>query len=64
MVVVGELKWAAVDANYRLLAINSSLRRQLETIAAAIMLAKQDLGHLAVAFVRGSLEDMMYLTFS
>ncbi len=63
MVVVGELEWAAVDADYRLLAINSSLRRQLETLTAAVLLAKQDLGHLAVAFVRGSLEDVMYLTF-
>jgi hypothetical protein len=63
LVVVGELEWAAVDADYRLLAINSSLRRQLETLTAAVLLAKQDLGHLAVAFVRGSLEDLMYLTF-
>ena len=55
--------WADVDADYRLLAINSGLRRQLESIRAAALLGRQDLGHLAVAFVRASLEDVMYLGF-
>jgi hypothetical protein len=63
LVAVGDLKWAEVDADYRLLAINVALRRQLESIRAAVVLARQDLGHLAVAFVRASLEDVIYLSF-
>lgn len=63
LVVVGELEWAAIEADYRLLAINVSLRRQAESIRAAIVLGRQGLGHLAVAFVRASLEDVMYLAF-
>jgi len=63
LVTVGDLKWAAVEVDYRLLAINAALRRQLESLRAAVLLAQQDLGHLAVAFVRASLEDVMYLGF-
>jgi hypothetical protein len=63
LVAVGDLKWVDVDADYRLLAINVALRRQLESIRAAVVLARQDLGHLAVAFVRASLEDVIYLSF-
>jgi hypothetical protein len=63
LLVIGELDWAAVAADYRLLAINSAVRRQLEGIRAAVLLARQDLGHMAVAFVRASLEDVMYLGF-
>jgi hypothetical protein len=63
LLTVGDLKWADVEADYRLLAINSALRRQLESIRAAVLLGRQDLGHLAVAFVRASLEDVMYLGF-
>jgi len=50
LVAVGDLKWVDVEADYRLLAINVALRRQLESIRAAVLLARQDLGHLAVAF--------------
>jgi hypothetical protein len=60
---VGELKWSDVEADYRLLAINAAFRRQIESMRAAVALARQDLGHLAVAFVRPSLEDVMYLHF-
>lgn len=60
---MGDLKWVDVEADYRLLAINVALRRQLESIRSAVILARQDLGHLAVAFVRASLEDVMYLSF-
>lgn len=63
LVAVGDLKWVDVEADYRLLAINVALRRQLESIRGAVVLARQDLGHLAVAFVRASLEDVMYLSF-
>lgn len=63
LLAVGDLSWAAVEADYRLLAINSALRRQMESMRAATVLARQDLGHLAVAFVRASLEDVIYLGF-
>jgi hypothetical protein len=63
MVIVGELKWATIAADYRLLAINAAMRRQGESIRATILLSRQNLGHLAVAFVRASLEDVMYLAF-
>lgn len=61
--IVGDMKWADMEADFRLLAVNNALRRQQETIQASVLLARQDLGHLAVAFVRASLEDVMYLEF-
>jgi hypothetical protein len=57
LVAVGDLKWVDVEDDYRLLAINVALRRQLESIRAAVVLARQDLGHLAVAFIRASLDE-------
>ena len=63
MITVGELRSSDVAADYRLLAINATLRRQAESIRAAALLARQGLGHLAVAFVRASLEDVIYLAF-
>ncbi|MFZ2174791.1 MAG: DUF5677 domain-containing protein, partial [Rhodococcus sp. (in: high G+C Gram-positive bacteria)] len=63
VLTVGDLKLADVEKDFRLLAVNSSLRRQQESIRAAILLSRQDLGHLAVAFVRAALEDLMYLGF-
>lgn len=63
LLTVGQLTWADVESDYRLLGINAALRRQLESLQAAVVLARQDLGHLAVAFVRSSLEDVMYLGF-
>src|SRR6266487_2947294 len=42
LVTVGDLKWAAVEVDYRLLAINAALRRQLESLRAAVLLAQQD----------------------
>lgn len=50
-------------ADYRLLAVNAAFRRQLESIMASVVLTRQHLGHLAVAFVRAALEDVMYLKF-
>jgi Family of unknown function (DUF5677) len=63
MMAVGELKWSDVETDYRLLAINAALRRQAESIRAAALLGRNGLGHLTVAFVRASLEDVMYLAF-
>ncbi|MFE0463729.1 DUF5677 domain-containing protein [Kitasatospora sp. NPDC058965] len=60
---VGDLKWSEVVADYRRLAVNACLRRQIESMKAATILARQDLGHLAVSFVRASLEDVLYLGF-
>ena len=59
----GDLKWTDAAADYRLLAINAALRRQLESIDAACLLCRNGLGHLAVAFVRASVEDIIYLDF-
>ncbi|WP_204017919.1 DUF5677 domain-containing protein [Sphaerimonospora thailandensis] len=63
LVAVGDLRWAEVEADFRLLAINVALRRQLESLRAAAMLTRQNFGHLAVVFVRASLEDVIYLSF-
>src|SRR5262245_36254232 len=63
LVMVGDLTWTDVQRDIRLLAVNSAIRRQLESIRAALILARAGLGHLAVAFVRASLEDVMYLKF-
>jgi uncharacterized protein DUF5677 len=60
---VHAIEWSAVEDDYRLLAINGAFRRQLESIKAAILLTKQGLGHLTVAFVRAALEDVIYLRF-
>ncbi|MEV0193391.1 DUF5677 domain-containing protein [Kitasatospora purpeofusca] len=60
---LGDLKWSEVEADYRCLAVNACLRRQIESMKAATILARQDLGHLAVSFVRASLEDVLYLGF-
>jgi hypothetical protein len=57
------IEWSAVEDDYRLLAVKAAFRRQLEGIKAAVLLARQDLGHLALASVRAALEDVMYLKF-
>ena len=57
------IEWSAVEDDYRLLAINGAFRRQLESIKAAIVLAKQGLRHIAVTFIRAALEEMIYLKF-
>ena len=62
--VIDDVAWAdAMDGDIRLLAINAAFRRQLESIRAALMLSTDGLGHLAVGFVRASLEEVMYLGF-
>ena len=55
VLTAGDLKWAYAEKDYRLLGVNTSLRRQQESIRAAILLSRHDLGHLAVAFVRAAL---------
>src|SRR4051812_42286425 len=59
----GALDWQEAQQDYRLVAINSSLRRQNESMRAAVQLCEQGLGHLAVTFVRASFEDVIYLKF-
>ena len=63
VLTVTDPAWSDVAHDYRLLAVNSSLRRQQESIRAAILLSRHDLGHLAVAFVRAALDDVIYLRF-
>ncbi|RZL71009.1 MAG: hypothetical protein EOP32_40680 [Rhodococcus sp. (in: high G+C Gram-positive bacteria)] len=63
MLTVGDLKWDDVEKDYRLLAVNISLRRQQDSMRAALLLSRHDLGHLAVALVRAAVEDVMYLRF-
>lgn len=62
--VIDDVAWAdAMDGDIRLLAVNAAFRRQLESIRAALLLSTEGLGHLAVGFVRASLEEVMYLGF-
>jgi hypothetical protein len=63
LISVEDLKWADASADYRLLAINVALRRQLESIDAACLLCRNGLGQLAIALVRPSIEDVIYLDF-
>ena len=63
LVSVGDLKWDDVMSDLRLLAVNHILRRQLESLDAALALAKMGLGHLAVSFVRPALEEMIWLKY-
>jgi len=63
LISVGDLKWDDVMSDLRLLAVNHILRRQLESLDAALALAKMGLGHLAVSFVRPALEEMSWLKY-
>jgi hypothetical protein len=63
LIFVEDLEWADVSADYRLLAINVALRRQLEGIDAACLLCRNGLGHLAITLVRPSIEEVIYLDF-
>jgi hypothetical protein len=60
---VTNLKWDDVQKDYRLLVINHVIRRQLEAIEAALSLGAVGLGHLAVAFIRTALEEMLWTKF-
>jgi hypothetical protein len=61
--IFGGIPWTTVAEDPRLLAVNVAFRRQLDAIKAATILARADLGHLAVSFVRAALEDVLYLKF-
>ncbi|MFF3896860.1 DUF5677 domain-containing protein [Streptomyces sp. NPDC001812] len=63
VVAVGSLDWSKHEEDFRLLAVNVSLRRQIESMRAATILARQGLGHLAVSFVRPALEEVLYIGF-
>ncbi|MGB3762515.1 MAG: DUF5677 domain-containing protein [Ornithinimicrobium sp.] len=63
IIAVGDMKWADVEQDYRRLAINNAVRRQVESLDATVLLARAGLGHLAVPYVRPALEDVMYLKF-
>jgi hypothetical protein len=63
LTIVGNLEWSAVESDYRLLAINHVLRRQRESIQAAIALSRTGLGHLAVTFVRPAVEERIWINY-
>jgi hypothetical protein len=45
------------------LVVNYVMRRQLESLEAALKLASENLGHLSVAFVRTALEEMLWVRY-
>ncbi len=59
--VIGDLTWEAVASDLRLLAVNYIVRRQLEALEAAVVLAKSGFGHLAVGFVRPALDELLWI---
>jgi hypothetical protein len=63
LVVVGDLNWDAAWSDLRLLATNYILRRQLEALDASLILARNDLGHLAVGFVRPALDEVVWMSW-
>ena len=55
--------WNSMFADLRLLATNYILRRQLESLDAALLLAQNDFGHLAVGLVRPALDELLWLSW-
>jgi len=49
--------------DFRLIVINGALRRQFEALNSTLLLASQNLGHHAVAFVRTALEEMLWVAY-
>ncbi|MGD9959336.1 DUF5677 domain-containing protein [Nocardioides sp.] len=60
---LGEMLWSDAMEDLRRLAINYVLRRQLESLDAAVALHDQHLAHLSVQFVRPALEEFLYLKY-
>jgi hypothetical protein len=63
LIEVGDLRWEEVQEDYRLLVVNYVIRRQPESLEAALKLASENLAHLSVAFVRTALEEMLWVRF-
>lgn len=63
LIEVRDLRWEKVQEDSRLLVVNYVLRRQLESLEAALKLASENLGHLSVAFVRTALDEMLWVRF-
>jgi hypothetical protein len=59
--VIGDLTWSAAWSDIRRIAVNYILRRQFEALDAAVALAKAELGHLAVGFIRPALDELLWM---
>ena len=63
LVVLGAMDWEEAMADLRLLAVNHVLRRQLDGLEGALLLARSRLGHLSISLVRLALDEMIWLKF-
>lgn len=61
LIEVREIEWKEGWADLRLLAANYTIRHQLEALGASVSLAHDDLGHLAVGFVRPALDELLWI---
>ncbi|MFF0283606.1 hypothetical protein ACFYSW_25155 [Rhodococcus aetherivorans] len=63
IITVGDMKWDEALTNLRSIAVNYTIRRQLEALDAAVALAKAGLGHLAVGFIRPALDELLWIAW-
>lgn len=63
MTVVGDMRWETGWADLRRIAVNYIIRRQLDALDATVMLARNNLGHLTVGFVRPALDELLWLSW-
>jgi hypothetical protein len=63
LVMVGDLNWDAAWSDLRLFATNYILRRQLEALDASVIMARNELGHLAVGLVRPALDEVLWMSW-
>lgn len=63
LIKITDQKWDDVNKDFRLLVVNHVMRRQFESIEATLKLGGVGLGHLSVAFIRTSLEEMLWVKF-
>ncbi|WP_331761092.1 hypothetical protein OG225_43320 (plasmid) [Nocardia sp. NBC_01377] len=59
--IIGDLKTEEVASDLRSLAVNYIVRRQVEALQAAVVLANAGLGHLAGGFVRPALDELLWI---
>jgi hypothetical protein len=60
---IRELPWSKVEADSRLLVVNTVIRRQIESLEASVKLAESNLGHLSVSFVRAAFDEMVWVAY-
>lgn len=63
LIKITDPKWDDINKDFRLLVVNHVMRRQFESIEATLKLGSIGLGHLSVAFIRASLEEMLWVKF-